>query len=127
MNRIHIKSVELMAAPIIIFGANGGIGEALARRLAAAGRPLFLVGRSAEKVGPLADALKARSGQCDVFDADMIKAVVGEADQGEGIAGLAYCVGSIDIKPLRATNDEDFIRAYRLNVLGAVNAIRTAE
>jgi NAD(P)-dependent dehydrogenase (short-subunit alcohol dehydrogenase family) len=121
-----------MAAPIIVFGANGGIGEALARRLARAGAPLFLTGRSVEKVGPLADELNARYGVCDVLDEAAVSAIVQEAGQdggqdGGGIAGLAYCVGSIDIKPLKATRDEDFIQAYRLNVLGAVNAIRAAE
>ena len=117
-----------MTAPIIVFGANGGIGEALARRLARAGAPLFLTGRSAEKIGPLADELKARHGVCDVLDEAAVSSIVQEAGQdGDGIAGIAYCVGSIDIKPLKATTDEDFIQAYRLNVLGAVNAIRAAE
>lgn len=117
-----------MTAPIIVFGANGGIGEALARRLARAGAPLFLTGRSADKIGPLADELKARHGVCDVLDEAAVSAIVQEAGQdGEGIAGIAYCVGSIDIKPLKATTDEDFIQVYRLNVLGAVNAVRAAE
>src|SRR3954463_6867821 len=108
-----------MTAPIIVFGANGGIGEALARRLARAGAPLFLTGRSVEKVGPLADELNARYGVCDVLDEAAVSGIVQEAGReegrdGGGIAGLAYCVGSIDIKPLRATNEEDFIQAYRL-------------
>jgi NAD(P)-dependent dehydrogenase (short-subunit alcohol dehydrogenase family) len=93
-----------MTAPIIVFGANGGIGEALARRLARAGAPLFLTGRSAEKIGPLADELKARHGVCDVLDETAVSGIVQEAGQdGDGIAGIAYCVGSIDIKPLKAT------------------------
>ncbi|EWY38762.1 short-chain dehydrogenase [Skermanella stibiiresistens SB22] len=116
-----------MAAPIIILGANGGIGEALARRLSARGAELFLTGRSPEKVGALADELKARHAVCDVLDPGSVAAAVAEADTGEGIAGLAYCVGSIDIKPLKATKPEDFIQTYRLNVLGATDAIRAAE
>jgi len=116
-----------MAAPIIIFGATGGIGEALARRLAPTGTPLFLVGRSPDKVGPLADELSARSGIADVLDGDSVDAVVTQADEGQGIAGIAYCVGSIVIKPLKAASESDFIDAYRLNVLGAVRAIRAAE
>lgn len=116
-----------MAAPIIIFGANGGIGEALARRLAAGGAELFLTGRSADKVGALADELKARHARCDVLDPAQVEAAVAEADQGEGIAGIAYCVGSIDIRPLKATKHDDFIQTYKLNVLGAVDAVRAAE
>jgi NAD(P)-dependent dehydrogenase (short-subunit alcohol dehydrogenase family) len=116
-----------MAAPIIILGASGGIGEALARRLSARGAELFLTGRSPEKVGALADELKARHAVCDVLESSAVAAAVAEADTGEGIAGLAYCIGSIDIKPLKATKPEDFIQTYRLNVLGATDAIRAAE
>src|SRR4051794_15186718 len=75
-----------MTAPIIIFGANGGIGEALARRLARAGAPLFLTGRSAEKIAPLAEELKARYGLCDVLDETAVSNIVQEAGQeGDGL------------------------------------------
>jgi NAD(P)-dependent dehydrogenase (short-subunit alcohol dehydrogenase family) len=115
-----------MAAPIIIFGAVGGIGEALARRLAAAGAPLFLTGRDGAAVGKLADELGARSAECDVLDPSQIDAAVAEADQGEGIAGLAYCVGSIVLKSIRAAKAEDYLEAFRLNTVGAAMAVKAA-
>ena len=114
------------AAPIIIFGVPGGIGEALARRLAASGRPIFLVGRREEAVGPLAGALGARYAVCDVRAPDEVAQAVGRADSGAGIAGLAYCVGSIVLKPLAAVTDADFVDAYRLNTVGAALAVQAA-
>jgi hypothetical protein len=46
----------------VITGASGGIGEAMARRLAARGHSLVLVARSADKLQALADATKREHG-----------------------------------------------------------------
>lgn len=116
-----------MAAPVVIIGATGGIGEALARRLGAAGRDLFLIGRNADKLGPLAAGLGASHAVADVLDDAALSTAVAAADQGDGIAGLAYCVGSIVIKPLKAAGQADFLDAFRLNLLGAVTALQAAE
>ena len=40
------------------------------------------------------------------------------------IDGLAYCVGSIQLKPFHRFTEEDFIRDYQLQVLGAVKVIQ---
>ena len=42
----------------------------------------------------------------------------------EVIDGLAYCVGSIQLKPFHRFTEEDFIRDYQLQVLGAVKVIQ---
>ena len=39
---------------------------------------------------------------------------------GPAIAGLAYCVGSINLKPVSRITDEDVERDFRLNALGAL-------
>jgi len=116
-----------MAAPIIVIGATGGIGEALARRLARDGHALHLIARDPAKLEPLASELSATHAVADVTDEGALVAAVGAADRGEGIGGLAYCVGSITIKPLKATRTDDFLEAWRLNVLGAVTALKAAE
>jgi NAD(P)-dependent dehydrogenase (short-subunit alcohol dehydrogenase family) len=115
-----------MTETTLIFGAHGGIGEALARRLAAEGRPLFLTGRNDNGVGALAEELGAPYGVCDVFDGDSVKAIVERAAGGNGLKGLAYCVGSIVIKPLRAATAEEFVEHFRLNTVGAALAMQAA-
>jgi 3-oxoacyl-[acyl-carrier protein] reductase len=39
--------------------------------------------------------------------------------------GLAYCPGSINLKPFHRLTDQDFIDDYTLNVLGAIRTIRS--
>ena len=38
---------------------------------------------------------------------------------------IAYCVGSINLKPLKITKDTDFIESFKINTLGAINAIKS--
>lgn len=42
----------------------------------------------------------------------------------EVIDGLAYCVGSIQLKPFHRFAEEDFLKDYQLQVLGAVKVIQ---
>jgi NAD(P)-dependent dehydrogenase (short-subunit alcohol dehydrogenase family) len=109
---------------IIIFGATGGIGAALARRLAAAGRPLHLIGRDPAKLEGLAAELGASSAVADVTDRGELEVAIKAA--GPAVAGLAYCVGSINLKPAARITEEDVLRDFRLNALGAFNAVQLA-
>jgi len=115
-----------MSAPVIILGARGGIGEALARRLADRGHSLFLTARDKDSISDLGEALEARTASLDVMDADAIADVIGSADQGDGIAGLAYCIGNIVLKPLKAASADDYVDTFRLNTLGAALSIKAA-
>jgi NAD(P)-dependent dehydrogenase (short-subunit alcohol dehydrogenase family) len=115
-----------MPAPVLIFGATGGVGEALARRLAAAGRPLFLSGRDPDRLAALAAALDAPSLAADVRDPAQRSAVIAQAAAGGALAGLAFAVGSIVLKPLRASTEADFLEAYLHNTVSAALAVAEA-
>ncbi len=116
-----------MSAPIIVMGAHGGIGECLTRVLVAQDYNVCATAREKETLNPLSDELGIQSFSVDVLDAQSIENMIATVDQGEGIKGLAFCIGSIDMKPLKATRDEDFSKCYELNVLGAVRVLRAAE
>src|ERR1700722_12332862 len=51
----------------LLIGANSGIAEAVARRLAARGEDLYLLGRSPERLQALAADLRVRGGQVAAF------------------------------------------------------------
>jgi NAD(P)-dependent dehydrogenase (short-subunit alcohol dehydrogenase family) len=113
-----------MTLPIIIVGGSGGIGSALARRLAAAGRALHLIGRDGARLSATAAETGASHAVADVGDrgalADAIAAAGGVA------AGLVYAVGSITLKPLARITDDDIERDFRLNALGAFRSVQLA-
>jgi NAD(P)-dependent dehydrogenase (short-subunit alcohol dehydrogenase family) len=39
--------------------------------------------------------------------------------------GLAYCVGSIDLKPLKLTKKSDFMQSFNLNLISATEIIKS--
>lgn len=108
----------------VIVGGTGGIGSALARRLAGQGAALHLIGRDAEKLEALAVELGASFAVADVMVRAELDAAVKAA--GPAISGLAYCVGSITLKPVSRITDDDVLRDFRLNALGAFCAVQAA-
>ncbi|HYI49030.1 MAG TPA: SDR family oxidoreductase [Allosphingosinicella sp.] len=83
-----------MPKPIVVLGANGGIGRAIALRLAGEGRPLILGGRDADRLAEVS----GRTGcgdllVCDCTDEGSVKRAF-EAVAGEhgALAGLVFSV-----------------------------------
>jgi NAD(P)-dependent dehydrogenase (short-subunit alcohol dehydrogenase family) len=110
---------------VLVFGATGAIGGALARALAAAGRPVHLAGRDPARLAALADDLRAPSTPCDVLDEAQLAAAIAAA--GAPLAGLAFAVGSIVLKPLKRAMADDYLDTYRLNVVAAARAVALAQ
>ncbi len=108
----------------LIIGATGGMGSALAERLAAQGRRLHLIGRDPDRTAALAGRLGAGHSIADVRDGAMLAEAVGAA--GPDVSGLAYMVGSITLKPLKALGAADFTEDYALSALGAALAVKAA-
>ncbi|MEQ8748059.1 SDR family oxidoreductase [Pyruvatibacter sp.] len=115
-----------MPKPVLIFGATGGVGSSLAGMLAARDQPLFLSGRDSDALATLANTHGAQSLAGDVTNTDDIARIVDAAATDEGLAGLAFCVGSIDLKPLRRVTVDDLAKAFHLNAIAAAMAVQHA-
>jgi NAD(P)-dependent dehydrogenase (short-subunit alcohol dehydrogenase family) len=114
------------ADPILIFGGVGGIGGALARRLSVAGRPIIVSSRSLDRASDFAREIGAKPCAADVLDEPSIIAAIATAASDGRLAGLAYAVGSIPLKPVARITEEELIETYRCNVVGAALAVKHA-
>ena len=110
---------------VLIFGATGGVGAALARRLATAGTPLFLTARREEPLAALAAELGAAYATSDATDWAEIDRVADLARERFGsIGGMANCVGSLILKPAHLTKFEEFQLTIAQNLTSAFGVVR---
>ncbi|MDA9696601.1 SDR family oxidoreductase [Candidatus Pelagibacter sp.] len=110
-----------MSEKYVIFGATGSIGSSLAEQLKNSGNDIHLVGRNESELSSISEKLGCSHTVADVLKDGFIEKVKSDISE---IKGLAYCVGSIDLKPLRMVNEQDFQKCMKLNLYSAVEAIK---
>lgn len=114
-----------MTDRILILGATGGIGAALAHRVAARGARPVMFGRDPVRLAALATELPgAEAAVVDVTDSAALKSAI--LALGTPLAGLAFCVGSIVLKPFSRTTEADMLDAFRLNAVAAALSVQAA-
>lgn len=99
--------------PILVVGATRGIGLALTQRLILTGHSVISVARGPE----------AAVGVERHISADVVADGLPLDQLPEVLGGLAYCPGSIDLKPIRSVRVEDLRTAFEINVVGAFKCI----
>ena len=112
-----------MTAKYLIFGATGAIGSNLSEQLYNANHDIHLVGRNEEELKSLSEKLKCSYSVVDVLEdnfIDKIQQDLGDAD----IAGIAYCVGSIDLKPINLISKKDVLKCFSLNLFPIYDIIK---
>src|SRR4051812_23419760 len=96
----------------LIVGSSSGIGAALATKLLAEGHEVIGISRSNKNQ-------LAQHHAIDLF-AEEVSLPLLETP----LDGIAYCVGSITLKPFKHLKESDFLNDYNINVLGAVKIIQ---
>ena len=107
----------------LIIGASGAIGSSLARKIVSTGSEVHLVGRNKEKILALSNELNASYSVADVLNENFSDQILKDLAEDE-IDGLAYCVGSIELKPLKLTKRSNFMQSFNLNLISATEIIR---
>jgi short-subunit dehydrogenase len=117
---------------ILITGGSSGIGEAAAKKIAAAGGEVVLIARTREKLEKVASEIRAIRGgtahvyPCDLSDTDAIAAMADQVltDLG-GVDILINNAGRSIRRSLELSYDRihDYQRTMQLNYLGAVQLI----
>ena len=109
----------------LILGATGSIGSSLAKKIVNDGGQVHLVGRDEASLSNLAKEINSTYTICDVLEENFSDKIF--HDLGDTpINGLAYCVGSIDLKPIKITKKSDYMQSFNLNLISAVEIIRKA-
>ena len=110
-----------MSEKYLIFGATGSVGSSLAEQLKNSGNDVHLVARNENEVKSIAENLGCSYTVADVLEDGFIEKVKSDINE---IKGIAYCVGSIDLKPLRMVTEADMNKCMKLNLYSAIEAIK---
>ena len=110
-----------MSEKYLIFGATGSIGSSLAEQMVNSGFNVHLVGRSETETKNISDKLGCTFTIANVLENGFIEKVKNDISE---VKGVAYCVGSIDLKPLRMVTENDFNKCMKLNLYSAVEVIK---
>ena len=112
-----------MSNKYLIFGATGSIGSSLAKQLKESNQDAHLIGRNKEELKSISDNLGFSYSVADVLEDGFIDKIKLEIS-GFNIKGLAYCIGSIDLKPLKRVTESDMNQCMKLNLYSAIEAIK---
>ncbi len=112
-----------MAGKILIFGATGAVGSSLSKLLNSSSREIHLIGKNEEEVSKLSEETGASHSVVDVTDPSFIEKIDSDL-QNMDISGIAYCVGSIDLKPINLVSKKDYLKSFDLNLFPIVEIIK---
>ncbi len=100
----------------LIIGGSSGIGKQIVESLSNQGHSIFA---SYNQTLPEDNTI------ADFFHYDVLDEEATLENLPDEIHGVAYCPGSINLKPFHRFKESDFIDDYKLQVLGAVNTIQS--
>ena len=113
-----------MSDKYLIFGATGSIGSSLAQQLKDSNQEAHLISRNEDELKTLSEKLGFSFTVADVLEDGFIDQVKSDVSD-DIIRGLAYCIGSIDLKPIKRVTESDMNQCMKLNLYSAIEAIQS--
>lgn len=120
--------MELQGARVLVAGATGVLGGALARGLAGAGARLAVTGRDPDRVQALATDLGGvPSWTVDAVDVDAVRATVAAAaDALGGLDAVVVATGVVAVGPAADADDAVTEELFAVNTLAPMSLVRAA-
>ena len=115
-----------MSKKFLIIGATGAVGSSLVKLIKDDDRlanEAHLVGKNAEEVSKLSDQTGFNYTVADVLQSNFLEKIEKDVKDVE-INGIAYCVGSIDLKPINLITKKDYLKSFELNFFPIVDIIK---
>jgi short-subunit dehydrogenase len=120
-------STSLTGRSVLVAGATGGLGSAVARLLARRGAALTLTARSPERLTGLARELDAPALAVDLRDAaGAERAVEAAVAAHERLDGVVLAAGVVAFGPASEVDDATLEELFAVNVLAPVRVVRAA-
>ena len=112
-----------MSKKILIFGATGSVGSSLAKLAKDSSMDAHLIGKNEGEISSLKDQTGFTCSIADVTDTNFLD-IIDKDLAGSEISGIAYCVGSIDLKPINLVSKKDYLKSFELNLFPIVEIIK---
>lgn len=104
---------------ILVVGGSSGIGFALVQQLLAEGEHVIVWSREERDLASLPGVQH--------FAVDVLSDELPVDELPDALHGLAYCPGTINLKPFRSLKPAQFQEDYNVNLLGAVRCLQAVE
>ena len=112
---------------VVVLGGTGGIGECLARRLAADNAQIVLAARGVERLQALSSELNAMPVVLDASRFEAVESCFEQVMERYGrVDGVAHCVGSILLKAAHQTSEDEWSATLATNLTSAFAVVRSA-
>lgn len=120
--------MELQNARVLVVGASGVLGGAIADQLHAGGASIVVAGRDPQRLAAVAERVKAvRSLELDLVDVEACATVVHEAASAlGGLTGIVIASGVAAFGPAREEEDVVIEELFAVNTLGPIALVRAS-
>lgn len=121
--------LQLNGKRALVTGASSGLGEAIARMLAAEGATVIVHGRNAQRTNEVADAIRQAGGLAEIALGDLATDAGADAVAAAALAGGAIDIlvnnaGVVSHKNWSDALADDWMEVYNANVVSYVRMIR---
>ena len=112
-----------MKKKFLIFGATVAVVRWLTKFIKKDSFEAHLIGKNESEISKLSSENGFSYSIIDVLDNNFIEKLQEDLKEID-IAGIAYCVGSIDLKPVNLVTKKDYLNSFALNFFPIVDVIR---